>query len=197
MVPVSVVSMQQTGGSSGKLTLLLLRQEFKAQTETPPRFLDSRVYLSMLFCRFLIHEGPTLASTLALYFSVHARPSCSVDVHGTVTPSGRRVMHRTLALPVCTLQPAQPQGQAFSCSPGYLGRPNNRRRLPSSTCNNVGPSFGKKRMPTMCCPRSGLLTIRVRGLPHIRGGSFLRPGHERLAPGEASMAVQQQLSWLW
>ena len=155
---------------------------------------DSRVLFSMLFLPVLLTTRihPCIhASTIVLCCT--RATSCSiVDISGTVTPSVRRVMHRFLARPVCTLQPAQPQLRASRCSPRYLGRPNNRRHLPSSTCNNVGPSFGKKRM---CCPRSGLQMTRVRGLPHIRVSRG--PGRERLAPGEASMAVQQQLSWLW
>ena len=151
----------------------------------------------MLFLPFPIH--PCIDASILLYTvcAVHAQPSCSVlDIRGTVTPSVRRVMHRTLSHLVCTLQPTHSQLQASRRSPDYLGRPNNRRRLPSSTCcNNVGPSFGKKRMR---CPRSGLQMTRVRGLgglPHIRVSRG--PGRERLTPGEASMAVQQQLSWLW
>lgn len=159
---------------------------------------DSRVLFSMLFLPVLLTTRihPCIhASTIVLCCT--RATSCSiVDISGTVTPSVRRVMHRFLARPVCTLQPAQPQLRASRCSPGYLRRPNNRRRLPSSSCcNNVGPSFGKKRMPTMCCPRSGLLTIRGRGLPHIRVSRW--PGRQRLAPGAASMAMQQQLSWHW
>ena len=98
-----------------------------------PRSPDSRVYFSMLFLPFPNH--PCIDASILLYTvcAVHAQPSCSaLDIRGTVTPSVRRVMHRTLAPPVCTLQPAQPQRQASRCSPGYLRRPNNRRRLPSS-----------------------------------------------------------------
>lgn len=138
--------------------------------------------LACFFCHFSI----TLASTLAFYCTLSVldtrdpRAASVLDIYGTFTPSAWRRMHRTLARPVCTLQHTQPQLRASRCSPGYLRCPSNRRRLPSSTCcNNVGPSFGKKRM---CCPRSGLQMTRVRGLPHIRVSQG--PSRERLAPGE-------------
>lgn len=138
--------------------------------------LTRELILACFFCRFPITLASTL-STLQYIVCAVTRATLVLDIYGTVTPSVRRVMHRTLSHPVCTLQLAQPQIRASRCSPRCLGRPNNRRCLPSSTCcNNVGPSFGKKRM---CCPRSGLLMIRERVTSHT---SFSRARPRKTGP---------------
>ena len=87
----------------------------------------------MLFLPFLNH--PCIGASIVLYCTgtragLVQSVYMSRNLHGTVgtvNPNVWRVMHRTLARPVCTLQPAQPQGQTSRCSPGYLGRPNYRR----------------------------------------------------------------------
>jgi hypothetical protein len=142
----------------------------------------------MLFLPFLNH--PCIGASIVLQHALpraaclHVSQESMVEVC-TVTPS-------TLTPPA--LQPAQPQGQASRCSPGYLGRPNYRRRSAKLyLLQQRGPLVWEE--ADVCCPRSGLLTIRGRGLPHIRVSRW--PGRQRLAPGAASMAVQQQLSWHW
>jgi hypothetical protein len=76
----------------------------------------------MLFLPFLNH--PCIGASIVLQHALpraaclHVSQESMVEVC-TVTPS---------ILTPPALQPAQPQGQASRCSPGYLGRPNYRRR---------------------------------------------------------------------